>query len=53
MTHRPAGAPPDDGPSPLALLLEKVPAGLRGALLMSVVSFRPNPTLETSFVIGD
>jgi N6-adenosine-specific RNA methylase IME4 len=42
-----------DRTSRLALLLANAPPGLRGPLLMSVISFRPNATLESSFVIGD
>lgn len=38
--------------SPLAELLLAIPPGHRGALLQRVVSFRPNPTLETSFSVG-
>jgi hypothetical protein len=40
-------------PSRLATLLESVPAGVRGPLLMSAVSFRPNATLESSFAVGE
>ena len=40
-------------PSRLATLLESVPAGTRGQLLMSLASFRPNPTLESSFEVGE
>jgi hypothetical protein len=39
--------------SRLASLLVTVPSGLRGPLLMSVVSFRPNENLDGSFVVGD
>ena len=31
----------------------KVPPGLRSPLLMSVASFRPNPTIESSFAVGE
>lgn len=40
-------------PSQLATLLESVPAGLRGPLLMSVASFRPSATVESSFAVGE
>jgi len=40
-------------PSRLAALLESVPAGVRGPLLISIASFRPNATLESSFAVGE
>jgi N6-adenosine-specific RNA methylase IME4 len=39
--------------SRLALLLEMVPPGRRGAILLSVSSFRPNATLDGSFAVGE
>lgn len=39
--------------SRLAASLETVPPGVRGSLLMTVASFRPNETLETSFAVGE
>jgi hypothetical protein len=39
--------------SRLAVLLEKVPPGLRGPLVMSAASLRPNATLEASFAVGE
>lgn len=53
MNSRPADTRRISRPSRLATLLEKVPPGLRGPLLMSAVSFRPDTTLETSFVVGE
>ena len=38
--------------SPLANLLHRIPSGRRAAVLQSVVSFRPSPSLENSFAVG-
>jgi hypothetical protein len=43
----------DASSSPLAELLTAVPPGRRGALMQCVVSFRPSPTLEESFAVGE
>jgi hypothetical protein len=38
--------------SPLTNLVLAIPPGRRGSVVQSVVSFRPSPSLESSFAVG-
>jgi len=43
---------PAVGPSELTILVQAIPPARRGAVLESVVSFRPAPTLKQSLAVG-
>ena len=53
MTHMQQSTPPSAiGSSKLITLLQAIPPGRRGAVLLSAVSFRPAPSVQQSYAVG-